>query len=354
MGEERKIVLNLLSEGKITVEEAEQLLAALEGEVESVDEADSVRVETISEGDLHGRLSKVFAEMVEAGQELPGRLSRAVESAFGGFGWSFRGVRGEKSFEEEICGQEINAIDFAANNGSIKLAVWEKPGFRVVVRATVVDADSRDEADRRLESVARLVVNDGKVSIDCEDKSILDSMSIEAYFPKDRKYDVFAHTRNGSITLDRLNGGHVEVCSSNGRIALDSIKVSTLAAETANGAVTASGHLGDGSIETSNGSVTAALAYESGGHLNVRTSNGSIRIKVLNSSDVSYEVNAETKNGATRVLDEGAAIRSERRSTGGQVKKITVSAGDSALDDSAKVTVDARAMNGSITVESCR
>ncbi len=123
MGEERKIVLNLLSEGKITVEEAEQLLAALEGEVESVDEADSVRVETISEGDLHGRLSKVFAEMVEAGQELPGRLSRAVESAFGGFGWSFRGVRGEKSFEEEICGPEINAIDFAANNGSIKLAV---------------------------------------------------------------------------------------------------------------------------------------------------------------------------------------------------------------------------------------
>ncbi len=89
--------------------------------------------------------------------------------------------------------------------------------------------------------------------------------------------------------------------------------------------------------------------------MNVRTSNGSIRIKVLNSSDVSYEVNAETKNGATRVLDEGAAIRSERRLTGGQVKKITVSAGgDSALDDSAKVTVDARAMNGSITVESCR
>ncbi len=100
MGEERKIVLNLLSEGKITVEEAEQLLAALEGEVESVDEADSVRVETISEGDLHGRLSKVFAEMVEAGQELPGRLSRAVESAFGGFGWSFRGVRGGRSLSK--------------------------------------------------------------------------------------------------------------------------------------------------------------------------------------------------------------------------------------------------------------
>ena len=353
MGEEIRIVLNLLAEKKITVEEAEQLLAALEGETETVSEAQRTDADSVSTEGFPERLSKVFTEMVDAGQELPGRLSRAMESLFGGFGWGYRGVSVERCFKEDVCSLDIRAIDFATRNGSIKVAAWDKPGYHVVARARVVGADSEEEAERKLASAVRLITSDGKASIHCDDKLIVDSLSIEAYFPKDRTYDILAKARNGSITLENDNGGSLDARSSNGRIALDSIRASRLTAATSNGAVTASGHLGDASIESVNGRVATTLDYESEGQLTVRTSNGSIRITTLNRPGVAYEVNAETINGAIRVLDEGAEVCSDLRSPAGIGRKVTALAGVSGLEDGgAKVKVDARAANGFISIES--
>lgn len=353
MGEERRIVLNLLAEKRITVEEAEQLLAALEGATETVSEVESADADSSFMDALPERLSKVFSEMVDAGQELPGRLSKAMESLLGGFGWSCRGVQAEKCFKDDVCSPDIHSIDFATRNGSIKVVAWDKPGYHVVARARVVGADSEEEAERRLDSAIRLVTSDGKVSIDCEDRLIVHSLSIEAYFPKDRTYDVLVHTRNGSITLENLNGGSLDARSSNGRITLDSIRASRLAAATSNGSVTASGHLGDASIETLNGRVATTLDYESDGHLTISTSNGSIRITTLNRPDVSYEVNAETTNGAIRVLDEDAEVRSELRSPVGTGRKVTALTGTGEPEGGgAKIRVDARASNGSISIES--
>ena len=99
MSEERKIILDLLAEGRITADEAEQLLDALDeadpydlsdsGQVDQVDQGDlgdlgdqlGARADAIA-GDLSDRLSKAVSEMAEAGQELPARWAQcSVRSA---------------------------------------------------------------------------------------------------------------------------------------------------------------------------------------------------------------------------------------------------------------------------------
>jgi hypothetical protein len=119
MGEEIRIVLNLLAEKKITVEEAEQLLAALEGETETVSEAQRTDADSVSTEGFPERLSKVFTEMVDAGQELPGRLSRAMESLFGGFGWGYRGVSVERCFNDGTCSPGSLSMPGASSKFSI-------------------------------------------------------------------------------------------------------------------------------------------------------------------------------------------------------------------------------------------
>ena len=174
MSEERKIILNLLAEGKITAREAEQLMEALDesdpydlgdsGPVRQVDQVDQVdrgdlgdrrdaRADVIAD-DLSERLSKAVSEMAEAGQELPDRLARMLGSMFGSLGWSFgpAGVQAERVFESEMPADcAISAVDFATSNGSVKLTGWDRQGYKLVARAMMYTAEEV-EAKQKFET----------------------------------------------------------------------------------------------------------------------------------------------------------------------------------------------------------
>ncbi|MEA4882702.1 MAG: DUF4097 family beta strand repeat-containing protein [Clostridia bacterium] len=371
MTEERKMILNLLSEGKISAEEAEELLDALGDDAVALTDLSGHGEEQRQDdrqGHGHGqwqlpmsgrisdelseRLSKVAGEMAEAGQEIPARLYRAFESMAGAIGRASRtiGVHAERTFEGEISGERgLSAIDFSALNGSVKVAGWDKAGYRVTVRASVRGAESRAAAEQSLASEAKLLFEGGRMSIECKDRSLLDSMSIEAYVPSQMGGDITLSTRNGSVTLEKVQAGRVEARSSNGRVTLDALKAVSVNASAHNGAMNASGGLGDATLESANGSVSMILAYESAGRVRIRTANGSIRVIAPRAGAVVYEIAAETANGTVKSSIEGARVETERESSWGRMRRLRVmTQGD---EGGPRVAVDACATNGSVTLE---
>ena len=367
MSEERKIILNLLAEGRITADEAEQLLEALdESDLYDLDDSGPVdqsdmgerlgaRADVIAD-DLSERLSKAVSEMTEAGQELPDRLARALGSMFGSLGWAFgpMGVQAERTFESEIPADcIISAIDFATSNGSIKLAGWDRPGYKVVARATVRGVETKSEAERRLASGLALSFEGGVMRLGCTDEALRNSLSIEAYVPRANTYDVNVSSRNGSSQLESLTAGSIDVRSANGRIVLGNVTATSATASARNGSVTASGDLGDASLETANGSVSVTLSYRSAGRIRVNTGNGSVRLNVPRDASVTYQIDAHTVNGSVRTSLENAEIRREP-GTGRSVRRSIslVTHADSAVSSLPIVVVEARALNGSVSVHS--
>lgn len=367
MSEERKIILNLLAEGRITADEAEQLLEALDesdlydpGDSGPVDQSDlgdrlEARHDVIAD-DLSERLSKAVSEMAEAGQELPDRLARMLGSMFGSLGWSFGpvGVQAEQTFESEIPADcIISAIDFATSNGSVKLTGWDRPGYKVVARATVRGVESRSEAERRLASGLALSFEGGVMRLECRDDAIRNSLSVEAYLPRANTYDVKVSSRNGSATLESLTAGSIDVHSANGRVALGDVTAASTTASARNGSVTASGDLGDADLETANGSVSVTLSYRSAGRLRVNTGNGSVRLNVPRDARVAYEINAHTVNGSVRTSLEGAEVRREPGAGRGARRSVSlVARPGSAVSSPSTVVVEARAVNGSVSIHS--
>lgn len=346
MDGERKMVLNLLSEGKITVDEAEELLGALS---ELEDGCHSPGKTTKEEQtDFVDRLSKMANEMSEAGQELPGRLARMLDSMFGGAGRSGRNA--ERVFGGSLpTGTELRKVDLATINGSLKVITWERPEYRVIARAQVRGVESQNEAEQRLASDLRLSVDRGILSLECLDRSLLNSLSVEATVPQRATYDVTASSKNGSITISGVEGGTLDARSSNGRIILEEVKATTVRASTRNGAVQASGSLGDGLLETSNGSITAALEYEDSGNLELSTGNGSVKVKLPEVPQVTYELNAETVNGSLKISAEGATVRTEKGVQDIGPKRATVTVPGSSGNQE-KVDVKAHALNGFIAI----
>jgi len=379
MSEERKIILNLLAEGRITAGEAEQLLEALDesdlydlGDSGQVDQADQVdQVDQVDLGDLGDRLdaradlvaddlserlSKAVSEMAEAGQELPDRLARMLGSMFGSLGWSFgpAGVQAERTFESEMPADcAISAVDFATSNGSVKLTGWDRPSYKVVARATVRGVESKSEAERRLAAGLGLSLDGGVMRLECRDDAIRNSLSIEAYLPRANTYDVKVSSRNGSATLKSLTAGSIDVRSANGRVALGDVTAASTTASARNGSVTASGDLGDADLETANGSVSVTLCYRSAGRLRVNTGNGSVRLSVPRDARVAYEISAQTVNGSVRTSLEHAEVRREPGAVRGAGRSLSlVARPGGAVSSPPTVVVEARAVNGSVSVHS--
>lgn len=344
MGDERKMVLDMLAQGKISVDQAEQLLQAL-------GESDAASRRWRGPNDQRGfvdRINRVAAEMGEAGQELPSRLSGLLDSIVG-LATRFS-CNAERVFEGlTSSADEIRKVDISTTNGSVKLRGWDGPGYRVAVRAQIKGEADRERAEATLSEGLRVSVKDGTLGLDCIDKSLLSSLSVDAAVPRRGKYDILMNSRNGSVTVDGVEGGSVEARSMNGRITLDRLQADTVHASTKNGSIQASGELGRATIETANGSISASLNYENDGSLKMTTGNGSIKVEIPKNPAVQYTVSAGAVNGAVRVdVDDAGTVENEPARPGHRRQaSVTVSGPEGT---SKSVEVEAQAINGSITV----
>lgn len=314
MREEQRKVLQMLAEGKITAEEAAQLLDLLNeaelGGVEATTEAARGAAQTArTQERFHERTEETWMDWI-------GRVAAALGM----------GVKYTEQLDWTLERANVKVLRAETNDGSVVVEGGEPT--QVLVRAW-------KEVRARSEAAAREFAAQVQVCVEQEGDEIRIykahphpplgysvSVRYEIRCPKD--LDVELKTSNGKAQIRGIEGS-VDAETSNGAIELQG-GGGCINLRTSNGKVTASGAHGRVHVHTSNGSIEATVArleqegtfttsngmvdvkIETGiAPITVTTSNGSIKLTLP--SDFAGYLDARTSNG--RVHSELAVLTKE-------------------------------------------
>ena len=288
----RRRILDMLAEGKITAAEAERMLAL----VESPSPAPALSYDYTSDedGERDGAEFKVevereaYNETAIATAELPpagspraseehvfavGGAPRLTIKSFNGRIGLRAGKDGEVRVEAKIRNPSRVGYRAWQEGDNIFVEARRSNGFSLIPRPAGANISITAPADSTID----LATSNGRIEI----KDIHGSGPV--------------HTSNGRIVLDNVRGEH-EVHTSNGRIVIDGMEgdadVKTtngsidikrmrgaVKAASSNGSISFEGELPEGSVsrlETSNGSVKMRLQGEPDARVTARTSNGRV------------------------------------------------------------------------------
>lgn len=393
MKEERMLILSMLQEGKITAEEAHDLLEALvlgqeasneqaaeqwadvktrlerAGDVveerleqarEKIEERiEDVRVRIDAARDKAGTdpdspiegladvVVNVERGLAQFAREFPEAIARLVNLDFGALdGHTVEQVY-EGTFPE---GVSEAAVSVSTRNGSVRWETWDEPGYRVIVKSKVRaddEASARTRAEEatlweETESGFRLTAGDGRGI----------ASSVRVLLPAGVRCHIDTKTRNGSIRARETTMKSGQFSTSNGSIRLEDVDAEDVQATTTNGSIRIAGVVETLRGTTTQGSIDVRL-LEYGGdqrrmeqaNWDLHTTNGSIRIRVPKGEDVGFHMDLQTVNGRLRTSVPGfteAAPSRFRRSIVWEAPEYE--------HMPRRVAVTARTVNGSISL----
>lgn len=347
MTEERRKVLDMLSEGKVTVEEAERLLEALQG----------THRETRKGRGIDAPLSPIPS--VEALSPIPG--VEVLQDTLEGLEESLSESDSDDDSHDKDGKTSMRDDTFAVSdnprlvvrgfNGRIRVRAGEPGSIRVrarLKRPRGIKYSAEQEGD--------LITVEAKA--DRQSEGFLHGLSrqssganIEVTVPVTTSVDLA--TSNGPVELQGTEGGGT-VQTKNGRIRVENFK-GDLNATTKNAPITVKTFSGSAELSSTNSRVSIEDAY---GRFDARTTNGSIKfqgsiepgtdnrlsttngsIKVALDADPSFKLTAATVNGRVRCEVPGFVASVEKR----HKLKGTVGAGEAELI--------AKTVNGSIAIQ---
>lgn len=356
MSEERKLILNLLSEGKITAEEADELLEALDldaatrqDEEEKVEPSPREKAEGPENGaeakaeepkaedgtsgrqwrktklevgpDLEERLGSMAEDLEELVSDIPEKVQRALDSVtitkdgkkstltdlLKSWGISeLSGISANPTFKmgtSEV--KDRLPISVSLTNGAICFLPNEDGTDIKVVSKVLVRNAAREEvqkiANKHIE-----VYFDPKAGLKV--KSI-DSLNVsvalvEVYLPKSLDFDLSSQSVNGSIKVIEVSAKGALLKTVNGSVQTSEAVIGMLEAQAVNGSVKLDGRFMDVNASTVNGSVRANMAL-TGGTVRLSSGNGSVRANIDRSKSVPMQIQASSRHGAVKMDIEG-------------------------------------------------
>ena len=340
MTEERRRVLDMLSEGKVTVEEAERLLEALQ------DTRKRRRVGTLQ--DTLGGLGEEIGKGLEEGLAgLGASLSGWSESDNGD-----RDEDGKTAMRDDAFAVGANPrLVVRGFNGRIRVHAGEPGSIRVRARLkkprgikyravqegdlVTVEAKPDRQSEGFLHGLSRqssganievvvpiatsvdLATSNGPVELQGTENSGTVQTKNGPIRVENFKGDLNATTKNAPITVKTLSGS-AELSTSNGRVSLEDTR-------------------GRFDARTTNGSIKFQGSIEPGTDNRLATTNGNIKVAL--NADPSLKLTAATVNGRVRCEVPGFVAAVEKR----QKTEGTVGAGEAELI--------AETVNGSIAIQ---
>jgi len=146
------------------------------------------------------------------------------------------------------------------------------------------------------------------------------------------------------MSLSDVAGGEIKLYTSNGAFSFDNVYAESIHAETSNGAISGDLEAPDAYISTSNGAIDLTLPCTTTGEYFLRTSNGQVDLRVSSSSDVGYDLDSSTSNGAINIdlpnleYSVDRKTSKEARTLGFEGKEV-------------QITIDARSSNGNMDID---
>jgi DUF4097 and DUF4098 domain-containing protein YvlB len=297
MKEERKRILKLVEEGKMTVDEALFLIEQLEqGKSQQQEKSTALSTDVKFEEAKKEDYKKEDFKF----NSVKDKVLDFVDSAFKkikdfdldlNFGHS---VDITHIFQQGDA--YLNQVDIDMANGSVKVLPWEQRDVRVECSAKVYRVEDQDEARRKFLEDAIFTIENQKLRFSVQQKW----MKVDAviHIPKEEYENVRIRLFNGSIEGENLTVKDCRAKTANGKVFLGNLECGKLETETANGQISISGSaIKDLEAETINGAIKVDGSFD---NIDLQSFNGNVTCKVNNNDCESVEVKATT--GSIEVL----------------------------------------------------
>ncbi|WP_408007776.1 DUF4097 family beta strand repeat-containing protein [Pseudalkalibacillus sp. A8] len=370
--EERKMILKMLDEGKITSAEAVELLKAVGENDPDNKQAQTPNTATVShtqqkqksndEKNQERRDSSTNEKKSE--QSTISKFSSLIDRVVTklkdtDFDFNFgQAIEVDHIFQENDV--DFNRLKVHVTNGGIQLQPWEEQSIRMECRASVYRTQSTEEAKAYFLKNTHFATEAGELQFLVDENRL--KVQAHMYVPT-KVYEeiqlrtgngaisldelqtkrMIVRTTNGAVTLNRVDGGSLNASTSNGKIRLENSGWKKLDLETLNGAIRLNGKYEDVEAETLNGSITFTLDEVMPGKASFKTVAGKIEILVPDSLRVNGNMKATI--GSLNCFLENVDIKKE-------TKDVVLKRMEFIANEGAPTTyeVEAIAKTGSITI----
>lgn len=288
--EEILMILKMVQDGKITNEDAAKLIEAIEGKSNSGSKGNEYR-EKKKQGDGNSFEEKM-EKMAEGLENMVTDVVDSTQKAFRNFpdinfgNWFNQTEKRHFSYKAT----EGMDLDILTKNGSVR--VYPSDGDKI---AAVFSISVKNEMD--VDEVMKNIPiehNDKKLAIDAS--GVDGGVSLELRIPMISYGKVSFRTKNGSLRCGAIKSGDLELLTKNGSLKVEGAEVPVLKAVTKNGSIACNDCKADKTgLNTTNGSIgvydtTCTL-------LDLNTTNGSIKC-ISSKSD---NIEANTSNASIRM-----------------------------------------------------
>ena len=279
MKEERKRILDMVQEGKLTVDEALILLEELEKSSKVMEEKHEQLVKDLSTV-VQFEESKKEKSTHDQFQSTKDRIFDFVDAAVKKLKELDLDLNFGKHLDLSHIFQQSDAnvkqIDIDIANGNITIIPWDQNDIRVECSAQVYRFDTMEEAKKNFLKEVSFEVEGDILGFSTRQKWI--KLETVIYVP-DKEYDKVnirlfnggigganltvkqfkMKTANGKIALDNMDCEMVEVETANGAIQLKQCKIGELDAETLNGTIFVDGDFRKVELQSFNGHIHCKL-----------------------------------------------------------------------------------------------
>lgn len=323
MKEERKRILKLVEEGKMTVEEALFLIEQLEqGKTQNQEKSTALSTNVNFEEAKKAEYKKEDYNTYNF-NSVKDKVLDFVDSAFKKIKDFDLDLNFGHSVDITHIFQQgdtyLNQVDIDMANGSVKIVPWEQKDVRVECSAKVYRVENQDEARKKFLEDAIFTIENQKLRFSVQQKW----MKVDAviHIPKEEYENVRirlfngtidgenltikdcrAKTANGKVLLENLECGKLETETVSGQISIQRSAIRELEAETINGAIKADGFFNHVDLQSFNGNVTCTVKNQDCESVEVKATTGSIEVTLPEKTPASGELKSNL-GGFTIELD---------------------------------------------------
>ena len=300
MSEEQKLILEMLSQGKISVEEAQRLL-------ETVGMA-----RTNSRAQTPGARTKVHC----------GGYRRDHPHRFGAISISPLAIPAESSWMSNIpaaSGSEAAELELDVRNVPIRIESWDRDEFRLDV---IKDrAGTEEQAEALISAIASpisMAKNSGQATRSAAAWQSGQCIPAPVLAPEPC-ISGQGRQQDRSVEVGGIDTSSFEIHTMNGSVRLNKVSGNRVLARTVNGSLRMEGGMGQVDARTTNGSITLINIAEDS-DVNLETVNGRILVQLPIREDIGVGLSARTTAGSVRLEHPCLDIKIDsRRVTGGAV-----------------------------------
>ena len=344
------MVKKMLKEGKITKEEADQLISALEEsygmnrENNNSKKSQKSFAENITENikknikdeEITKNIKKGIEDSIGSGSNIVDEIKNMFGSFFGS-GFEFI-----ENFSSDFK-SENPIIDINNTNGKIKLKSWDKNEFSLNIKFNI-SAENKDKAEEIKEDIFNINSSADILQILIDDfKDHRINTDIFLTLPADLLYQGNVENINGKIRVENLNFSSFRLKTKNGKINLVDISIKDGKVESTNGKILFDGWANKLNLSTINGMVTAKLKEKESSKIEIKTTNGTQNISLPENTE--YFIDSSIKIGSISLNLADMNFVKERE---GLVKKHYILKSSGWSENG--INLKSRATNGSINI----